>query len=181
MTSVVQITEGEAPFHVHTAGKPCKTWYKVLGDLKHPHRLPLVVVHGGPGLQHDYLLPLADLTSQYSIPAVFYDQLGGGRSTHLPEKNGDTSFWTEDLFMDELQNLLEHLGIHEFDALGHSWGGMLLSRLAVTRPRGLKKLVLASAPSDMHLWATNVDTLRKKLPRDVQVSAVPHKCLIAPQ
>lgn len=116
-----QVIEGEVDFVVPAAGKPCKTWYKVIGDLQ--SNKPLVALHGGPGCAHEYLLVLADLTSSLSIPIVLYDQIGNGQSTHLPEKNGDGSFWNEQLFLDELDNLLTHLGIKDnYDLLGHSWG-----------------------------------------------------------
>lgn len=119
--SQIQIIEGEVAFVVPQAGKPCKTWYKVFGDLQ--SNTPLVALHGGPGCAHDYLLVLADLTSSLSIPVVLYDQIGNGRSTHLPEKGSDASFWTDQLFLDELDNLLTHLGIKDnYALLGHSWG-----------------------------------------------------------
>jgi len=51
---------------------------------------------------------------------VHYDQVGGGRSTLLPEKGAD--FWTVQLFLDELDNLLEVLGIAgRYNLLGQSW------------------------------------------------------------
>jgi pimeloyl-ACP methyl ester carboxylesterase len=85
------MTEGTAPFNVPGLSEPCKTWYKVFGDLAtSTSKTPLIVVHGGPGACHDYLLPLVDLAP--SRPLVFYDQLGNGRSTHLPDKNGDEAF-----------------------------------------------------------------------------------------
>jgi pimeloyl-ACP methyl ester carboxylesterase len=81
----------------------------------------LVALHGGPGVNHGYLLILSDLTQTYSIPLVVYDQIGTGYSTHLPEKRGDTSFWTEELFLAELNNLLTYLRIKDdYDLLGHS-------------------------------------------------------------
>jgi pimeloyl-ACP methyl ester carboxylesterase len=77
-----------------------------------------------------------------------YDQLGCGRSTHLPEKKGHVEFWTVKLFLAELDNLLTHLGIQgDYDLFGHSWGGMLGSEHAVLHPKGLKKLILADAPA----------------------------------
>ena len=122
------IKEGTIPFDVPAAGKPCKTWYKIVGDLSSPIT-PLVVVHGGPGLSHDYLITLSELNERYGIPVIFYDQLGTARSTHLREKRGDESFWTEELFHNELNNLVEKLGLLEsekgYDVLGHSWGGMM--------------------------------------------------------
>jgi len=111
MTSL-RISEGEADFNVPAAGKTCKTWYKTFGDLSSGTR-PLVGLHGGPGTAHNYLLSLEDLASKHGIPVVLYDQLGTGNSTHPQDKRGDASFWTVDLFLGELNNLLKHLGIQE--------------------------------------------------------------------
>ena len=47
----VQSYEGEVPFDWPEAGKPCKTWYKVFGDLAST-QTPLVILHGGPGCTH---------------------------------------------------------------------------------------------------------------------------------
>ncbi|TFK93667.1 proline-specific peptidase [Polyporus arcularius HHB13444] len=168
--------EGEVQFPVDGVDKPCTTWYKVFGDLKTAQRRPLVVLHGGPGVVHNYLLSLADLVGTHSIPVVLYDQLGNGKSTHLPEKNGDTAFWTDDLFIKQLEHLVLHLGIQDsFDLLGHSWGGMLGARFATRRPHGLKRLVLTNSPASMHLWVEAANRLRSQLPKDVQETLDKHE------
>jgi hypothetical protein len=69
-------TEGEIALHLPNAGKPCKTWYKVVGKLE---------AAASPSL------------------------IGCDRSTRLPEKMGDESFWTLDLFVKELDNLIDHV------------------------------------------------------------------------
>lgn len=101
---------------------------------------------------------------------MLYDQLGEGRSTHLPAKKNDKSFWTGDLFCAELDNLLDHLGLRStgFDLLGQSWGGMLASFYAARRPRGLRKLVLSSAPASVALYVRGCNELVAKLPRSVR-------------
>lgn len=87
-------TEGEVAFEVPEAGKPCKTFYKILGSLEATTGPVLIALHGGPGAGHEYLSPLGDLyAAPYNIPTVLYDQIGCGRSTHLREKNGDEAFW----------------------------------------------------------------------------------------
>lgn len=167
--------EGEAPFAVPAAGKPCKTWYKVSGDLKSGIR-PLVLLHGGPGCAHEYIEVIAQLTTLHSIPVVLYDQIGNGRSTHLPEKNGDTSFWTISLFVDELHNLLDHLGIHDdYNVLGHSWGGMLGSVFATQQPKGLHKLIISDSPASMKLWMEAAALLRLQLPQQAQDTLNKHE------
>jgi proline-specific peptidase len=157
--------EGYVPFPYE--GETYKTWYKVIGNLK-SSSTPVVVLHGGPGLSHDYLAPFEDLATKYNRPVVLYDQVGNARSTHLDAK--PSSFWTIDLFADELQNLLTHLSIDKsFDLVGHSWGGILASEFEVRRqPAGLKHLVLTSTPASVALQSESHLELLKAFPEDVQ-------------
>ena len=168
------VTEGTVRFHVPGVDKECFTWYTVFGSLTEGTRRPLIGLHGGPGFAHDYLLPLRALAgAPYDVPVILYDQIGGGRSTRLPEKNGDVGFWTERLFVDEFDNLVRHLGVEgEYDVLGHSWGGMLAQMIAVRQPAGLKKLVLTNSLADMGLWIASAKKLLMQLPKETQVGAL---------
>jgi L-proline amide hydrolase len=151
--------EGYAPFGEF------RTWYRVVGDLR-SGRVPLVVLHGGPGCTHDYVDAFRDLAAG-GRAVVHYDQLGNGRSTHLRDRGAD--FWTVDLFLAELDNLLDHLGIRDrYALLGQSWGGMLASEHAVRRPAGLAALVIANSPSSMRVWVEEANRLRRDLPPEVQ-------------
>lgn len=181
VSSTAKVTEGEVAFSVPAAGKPCKTWYAVYGDLSSSASgRPLVVLHGGPGACHNYLLPLTDLAAAlHHIPVVLYDQIGNGKSTHLREKRLDAAFWVPDLFMQELDNLLQHLGIEkDYDLLGQSWGGMLGSMWAVSEyegAKGMKRLIISNSPSSMVLWVEACDSLRKHLPREVDEALERHE------
>ncbi|MFE7135158.1 proline iminopeptidase-family hydrolase [Streptomyces sp. NPDC057638] len=148
------------------------TWYRVTGDLT-SGRPPLVVVHGGPGSTHDYLLRIAELAED-GWPVVHYDQLGNGGSTHLPHKGAD--FWTVELFRDELANLLQGLGIADNHVLlGHSWGGLLTARYAAERPAGLRGLVIANSPASYPLWLAEMKVLRAQLPPGVDATLLRHE------
>ncbi|KAL1944210.1 hypothetical protein VTO73DRAFT_3395 [Trametes versicolor] len=158
------------------AGKPVQTWYQIYGDLK-SGVTPVVALHGGPGSTHHYLLPLIDLFTLHAIPVVFYDQVGNGNSTHLPEKSGDAAgFWTEQLFLDELNNLIRHLGIQDdYALLGQSWGGMLAARHASKQPKGLKRLVISESPASIALFEKAAkEELIAGLPADVADALLKH-------
>lgn len=115
------------------------------------------------------MLNIADIATKYGAPVIMYDQLGCGNSTRLPDKMGAGDFWTVDLFLAELDNLLTKLGIQDdYDLLGQSWGGMLGACHAVRQPKGLHKLVIADSPASMQLWVKAADSLRARLPLDVQ-------------
>ena len=149
-----------------------ETWYRITGDLA-SGRAPLVTAHGGPGGTHDYLLTMADI-SRSGRPVVHYDQLGNGHSTHLREKGAD--FWTVDLFLAELENLLEQLGVADsYHLLGQSWGGMLGAEHAIRQPKGLRSLVISDSPASMPLWLAAAAELRAQLPADVQETLTRHE------
>ncbi|WP_405523186.1 proline iminopeptidase-family hydrolase [Streptomyces canus] len=146
------------------------TWYRITGE---PGRTPLVVLHGGPGAGHHYTLSIAGISEQ-GRPVIHYDQLGTGFSTHLPGKGAD--FWTVQLFLDELDNLLKELGIADgYHILGQSWGGMLAAEHAVRRPPGLRGLVIADSPASMKLWLEAAAELRAGLPEEVQLTLHAHE------
>jgi L-proline amide hydrolase len=77
-TDSISTLEGEVDFSVPSEGKPWKTWYKIIGtNLLNAEsgRKPVIAIHGGPGLTHHLLTSFTDLTTQYVIPVIFYDQL----------------------------------------------------------------------------------------------------------
>ena len=166
--------EGTIPFDAPGANIPCHTAYSIYGPLPSASTsVPLVVLHGGPGCAHEYLLPLTDLAGgPKARPVVFYDQLGCGRSTRLRDRRGDTDFWTEELFRLELDNLLDKLDLkaHGFDLIGHSWGGMLGSAYATYKPQGLRRLVLSNSPASIPLWIEAANKLKARFPADVQAA-----------
>jgi len=161
----MQVREGYADFREH------RTWFRVTGDLN-SGRLPLIIAHGGPGCTHDYVDSFKDLAAT-GHAVVHYDQLGNGRSTHLPEAPSD--FWTVELFLAELNNLIAHLGIRDYALLGQSWGGMLGAEHAVRQPVGLKALIIANSPASMALWCQAAKELRQALPAEVQATLQRHE------
>lgn len=167
------IQEGTIPFTVPDLDKPCSTYYKIIGNRSNDIT-PMVYLHGGPGGAHDYLLPLAEqIWIHYKIPGILYDQIGGGLSTHLPEKAGDGSFWTVPFFSAELNNLLDHLKLRDgpgFHLLGQSWGGMLGSDFATTRPPGLRRLVLASGIASREKMIEGTKLMRAQLEPEQQAT-----------
>ncbi len=151
-----------------------ETWYRIVGELDpQAAKTPVVICHGGPGAAHDYCEPIADL-SRTGRACVLYDQLGCGRSQHLPDAPAD--FWTPQLFKDELSRLLRHLGIAErYAVVGQSWGGMLGMEHALDHPAGLRGLVVADSPASIPLWVAEANRLREDLPPDVQETLTAHE------
>lgn len=144
-----------------------RTWYRVVGDLDPgSSRAPVVICHGGPGATHDYVAPIASQLVGSGRACVLYDQLGNGRSDHLPV--ADPSFWTVELLERELAALVEHLGIDgRYHVLGQSWGGMLALLHALEHPAGLVSVVAADSPASICAFVAGANELLDDFPPDI--------------
>ncbi|WP_254863900.1 proline iminopeptidase-family hydrolase [Halovivax gelatinilyticus] len=105
----------------------------------------LLGLHGGPGMPHDYLLPLA-AHGDDERSVVLYDQFGVGRSaTPVP---GDFDRYTVDHYRAEVDAVRDALGVASVDLYGQSWGGMLAQEYVLDYPHRVDTLVLANTLSD---------------------------------
>lgn len=147
-----------------------RVWTRRVGTTSRPDRLPIVLLHGGPGVPSDYLEPLELLASD-GREVIRYDQLGCGRSDH-PD---DPSFMRVEHFLAELAQLREALDLDHVHLYGQSWGGMLALETALAGGNGLASLVLSNTPASMPLWESETGRLRRALPPDVQAVLAGHE------
>ncbi len=157
MLTAMPRTTRTVPFRGH------ETWVQVTTPKPPgPTPLPLFVLHGGPGMAHNYVANIAALADETGRTVIHYDQLGCGNSTHLPDAPAD--FWTPQLFVDEFHTVREALGFDRYHVLGQSWGGMLGAEIAVRAPAGLASLSICNSPASMQLWVEGAAELRAQLP-----------------
>ncbi len=137
-----------------------RVWYRIAGADR--PGTPLLCLHGGPGMPHDYLEPLEDLA--VSRPVIFYDQLGCGRS----ERPVDDSLWTAGRFVEELAAVRAALGLERPHLFGSSWGGWLALQYTLDRRPELASLILASSPPSVPRWIADCAELRAELDEPVR-------------
>jgi proline iminopeptidase len=99
---------------------------------------PTVVLHGGPGAHHDYLLPGFDALAR-GRELIYYDQRGGGQS---PVSRGTPVGWREQVA--DLEELRRQWGLERLTLVGYSWGGLLAQLYATEFPERVGRLALVS-------------------------------------
>jgi proline iminopeptidase len=107
---------------------------------------PVVVLHGGPGAQHDYLLPQYDGLAR-GRTLIYYDQRGGGRS---PVGRDTPVGWREHVA--DLDGLRAQWGLGRLSLLGYSWGGLLAVLYALEHPSRIAELALVAAAPLTAVW-----------------------------
>ena len=114
-------------------------WYEVRGNAA---GRPLIMVNGGPGFDHTYVL-CSNAWDQLarSRRVVFYDQRGNGRSGAL--KKGTSCTLGDQI--DDLDALRAKLGAERVDLIGHSWGGFLVMAYALRHPERVAHLIIADS------------------------------------
>ena len=159
------ITEGFIPF------KGYRTWYRIVGQGEEAGKLPLLLLHGGPGACHDYLWSLAAM-AETGRRVIFYDQLGCGLS-HINESRPE--LWTVDLFCEEIDAVRRALGLVRIHLLGQSWGGMLAMEYLIRQPEGVASATIASSPASMIQWVAEANRLREQLPPEINAILLEHE------
>ena len=102
---------------------------------------PLVLMHGGPGLDHVSLTHFRGLADRHTL--VFYDHRCNGRSTDAPV----TSMTLDNLTADA-DALREELGFAQWDVLGHSFGGHVALEYVLRYPERVSSLILLDTAGD---------------------------------
>jgi proline iminopeptidase len=139
------------------AAPGARLFYKSVGN-----REPILVVHGGPGMDHTYLLPgMLGLAKSHRM--VFYDQRGGGRT------DGDVNASTVsfDRFLADVDAVIDSLKLGRPVLLGHSWGGFVAMRYAARYPDRLRALILMNTEEPGQRYeAESFRLMRQRLTRD---------------
>src|SRR5215475_1769083 len=120
-------------------GPAGKLWVETRGTS--PGR-PLLVVNGGPGFDHGYLVtsPVWDEIAK-GRRVVMYDQRGTGKST--PVKPGTPLTLADQLA--DIEAVRKSLGTEEVDLLGHSYGGSLVMAYTARYPQRVKRLLIVDS------------------------------------
>jgi proline iminopeptidase len=150
----------DGPGTTFTTASGAKIWYDVRGTAK---GRPLVMVNGGPGFDHQYVL-CSDAWDQLarSRRVVFYDQRGNGLSGQLTA--GQSCTLADQI--DDLDALRAELHAERIDLLGHSWGGYLVMAYAARHPERVAHLTIVDSAAPK--WSDTEFIFKNIFPEGVE-------------
>lgn len=124
---------------------------------------PVVIVHGGPGLDHRYLLPGMEVLARRQR-LIFYDQRALGASSG----NLDSATISWDSFVEDIDRVREFFDYDRITVLGHSWGGLLALEYAARFPDHARSVVLVNTvePGKRYLGQARARQQRRQTAAD---------------
>jgi proline iminopeptidase len=139
---------------VETTKGTFRVWTKRVGNNP---RIKVLLLHGGPGVTHEYLEVFDSYFPGVGIEYYYYDQLG----SYYSDQPDEPELWEIDRFVDEVEQVRMALGLDRdnFYLWGQSWGGVLAIEYALKYGEHLKGLVISNMMSSIpryNEYATNV-------------------------
>jgi proline-specific peptidase len=119
------------------------------------------VIHGGPSIPSNYLLPVVNGVTDRAI--VYYDQWGCGKSSR---PQSDKILFSISTMVNHLQLLIRHWDVPKFHLLGHSFGGIIAYEYLKKNIGACQSLILASTPTSPNLIQQECQRLNEELLKD---------------
>ena len=130
-------------------------WTKRIGRSP----IKVLLLHGGPGFNHEYLECFEDFLPAAGVEMYYYDQLGCGNSDHP----NDDRLWTIARYTDEVEAVRKGLGLENFILYGHSWGGMLAIEYALKYGKHLNRVVISDMTASIPAYVDHANAIRHAL------------------
>ena len=134
-------------------------WTKRIGNSP---KIKVLLLHGGPGLTHEYLEAFESFFPQQSIEFIYYYQLGCGNS----DNPKDPALWSLPRYVEEVEQVRQalHLTKDNFYLYGHSWGAILGVDYALKYQQNLKGLIISNMMMSAQSYNQYTERLVNQLP-----------------
>jgi proline iminopeptidase len=132
-----------------------KVWTRKVGSGS----TMVLLLHGGPGVGHEYLESMESFLPQAGMEMYYYDQLGCVGS----DQPADLTLWTLARYVEEVEEVRRGLGLEQFVLYGHSWGGMLAIEYALKYPRPLRGLVISNMCAGTQAYLKRAEALKVQM------------------
>jgi proline iminopeptidase len=116
--------------------------------VEHGSGYPVMLLHGGPGLDHHELRPWLDPLGDMGLRLIFVDERGQGQSPRV-----DPATLSIRVFAQDIDRLATALDLSDYAVLGHSFGAIIALAHALERGGASHYVISAGAASSEALMA----------------------------
>lgn len=131
-----------------------RVWTKRVGNNP---TMKVLLLHGGPGLTHEYLEAFDSYFPAAQIEYYYYDQLG----SYYSDQPDEPELWDLPRFVEEVEQVRQALGLEQenFYLFGQSWGGILAIEYALKYQQHLKGLIISNMMASIPAYNEYAETV----------------------
>lgn len=131
-----------------------RVWTKRVGNNP---TMKVLLLHGGPGVTHEYLEAFDSYFPAAEIEYYYYDQLG----SYYSDQPDEPELWDLPRFVEEVEQVRQELGLEQenFYLYGHSWGGILAIEYALKYQQHLKGLIISNMMASIPAYNEYAETV----------------------
>ncbi len=131
-----------------------RVWTKRVGNNP---TIKVLLLHGGPGVTHEYLEAFDSYFPAAEIEYYYYDQLG----SYYSDQPDEPELWDLPRFVEEVEQVRQELGLDQenFYLFGHSWGGILAIEYALKYQQHLKGLIISNMMASIPAYNEYAETV----------------------
>jgi len=131
-----------------------RVWTKRVGNNP---TMKVLLLHGGPGVTHEYLEAFDSYFPAAEIEYYYYDQLG----SYYSDQPDEPELWDLPRFVEEVEQVRQELGLDQenFYLFGHSWGGILAIEYALKYQQHLKGLIISNMMASIPAYNEYAETV----------------------
>jgi proline iminopeptidase len=119
----------------------------------------VLLLHGGPGVSHEYLEAMESFLPEAGIEMYYYDQL----SVNYSDQPKDPSLWTLERYCEEVEEVRRGLDLDNFVLYGQSWGGILAMEYALKYQQHLRGLVISNMAAGTTAYLKRIAALKEQM------------------
>jgi proline iminopeptidase len=137
-------TGGVRMIPIRTPKGTFNVWTKRVGNNP---KIKVLLLHGGPGVTHEYWEAVDSFFPAAGIEYYYYDQLG----SYYSDQPNEPELWELPRFVEEVEQVRQALGLNKdnFYLLGNSWGGLLAIEYALKYQQNLKGMIVSNMMSSI--------------------------------
>ena len=139
---------------VETPKGAFRVWTKRVGNNP---TIKVLLLHGGPGVTHEYLEAFDSYFPSAEIEYYYYDQLG----SYYSDQPDEPELWDLPRFVEEVEQVRQALGLgsDNFYLYGHSWGGLLAIEYALKYQQHIKGLIISNMMASIPAYNEYAETV----------------------
>jgi len=141
-----------------------RTYLEIHNKIIKSDDIPIIVIHGGPGANLNYLVPISNIN--INEPIIYYDQINSGKSSSKYKDNEIKLYH----FIEQLEIIIKKLKIKKCHLLAHSFGAIIAQEFYLKNKSNVESIIFYSPSLSLKLWQKQANIYMNSIIKNTEIN-----------